>query len=154
MFRDDGAANADWYAWDRPVRAPAAGVVVAAVNDQPDYEVGRTRMDERLAMQNPMLLYGNHLILDHGGGEYSMLAHLRQGSVTARPGMRVRRGETIGRVGYSGAVYTIHLHYELRRGAGIDVDGLPSYFEGVRRPGDAPGARAVRIESGDVVESR
>ena len=155
MFRTDGATNADWHAWDQPVRAPAAGVVVAAANDQPDYEIGRTRMDERLAMKDPLLLYGNYLVIDHGNGEFSMLAHMRRGTVTPKPGTRVKAGETIGRVGFSGAVYTIHLHYELRTGAGMNVEGLPSYFGSVRRAGDPVGqGGAVRIDSGDVVESR
>ena len=154
MFRTDGKTNADWLAWEAPVRAPAAGTVVAAANDQPDYEIGRTRMDERTVLQSPMLLYGNYVVIDHGNGEFSMLAHLRQGSVAAKPGTRVRAGETIGKVGFSGAVYTIHLHYELRRGAGIDVDGLPSYFRGVRRPGARTSRAPVRIDSGDIVESR
>ena len=154
MFRTDGATNADWLAWEAPVRAPAAGTVVAAANDQPDYEIGRTRMDERLALENPLLLYGNYVVIDHGNGEFSMLAHMRRGSVVPKAGTRVAGGETIGRVGFSGAVYTVHLHYELRRGAGIDVDGLPSYFRGVRRAGERGGRAAVRIDSGDIVESR
>jgi len=154
MFRTDGKRNADWLAWEAPVRAPAAGTVVAAANDQPDYEIGRTRLDERTVLQSPMLLYGNYVVIDHGNGEFSMLAHMRQGSVTPKPGTRVHAGETIGRVGFSGAVYTIHLHYELRRGAGIDADGLPSYFRGVRRAGDRASRTPVRIDSGDIVESR
>ena len=154
MFRTDGSTNADWYGWEAPVRAPAAGIVVAAANDQPDYEIGRTRMDERHVLERPLALYGNYVVIDHGDGEFSMLAHMREGSVTVKPGTRVKAGETIGRIGFSGAVYTVHLHYELRRGAGIDVDGLPSYFRGVRRAGERDGSAPVRIDSGDIVESR
>ena len=154
MYRTDGTTNADWYAWEMPVRAPAAGIVVAAANDQPDYEIGRTRMDERLAMRDPLLLYGNYLVIDHGGGEFSMLAHMRQGSVMPTPGTRVKAGETVGRVGFSGSVYTVHLHYELRRGTGMNVEGLPSYFSNVQRVGERGGRVAVRVESGEIVTSR
>ena len=99
------------------------------------------------AMRDPLLLYGNYLVIDHGGGEFSMLAHMRQGSVTPKPGTRVKAGETVGRVGFSGSVYTVHLHYELRRGTGINVEGLPSYFHAFTR---VRGQRRIPVENGQI----
>lgn len=155
MYRGTGDRNSDWLSWEAPVRAPAAGTVVASANDEPDWEVGRTSLSDSTVMARPVSLFGNYVILDHGNGEFSLLAHLRQGSVPVRAGHRVRGGETIGKIGFSGSVYTIHLHYQLQRGPRYADEGIPSVFRGVRRVGaPAPGAAPVRIDSGDIIESR
>jgi hypothetical protein len=155
MYRGDGTRNEDWYSWNAPVLAPAAGPVVAAASSEPDWQVGRTGLPDSVVLARPIALYGNYAVIDHGEGEFSFLAHLRHGSVVVRPGDRVRQGQPIGRVGFSGSVYTIHSHYQLQRGAEYDAEGLPSTFVRLRRVGrsDAGGAR-MRIDSGDVVESR
>jgi murein DD-endopeptidase MepM/ murein hydrolase activator NlpD len=95
------------------------------------------------------------VVIDHGNGEFRRLAHMRRGSVALRKGDRVRQGDPVGRVGFSGSVYTIHTHYQLQRGPEYDADGLPSTFRHLTRIGrPGPPARTLRIDSGDVVESR
>lgn len=155
MFRGTGERNTDWYSWEAPVRAPAAGVVVAVANDQTDWEVGRTSLPDSVIFARPIALYGNYVILDHGDGSFSLLAHLRRGSVRVRAGDRVTAGQQVGKVGYSGSVYTIHTHYQLQSGAAYSAEGLPSYFIETRRVGaPAPQRLPVRIDSGDLVVSR
>ncbi len=95
-------------------------------------------------------------MIDHGHGEYSLLAHLRKGSLRVHAGDVVRQGETIGLVGYSGSVFTVHLNYELRTGVDLAVEGLPSRFSKLDR---WLGNRRVPltdgfIDTGDVVETR
>ena len=154
MFRGDGARNSDWYSWEAPVRAPAAGTVVAVANDEPDWEIGRTALPDSMIFARPVSLYGNYVVIDHGGGAFSLVAHLRQGSVRVKVGERVRSGQSIAKVGYSGSVYTIHTHYQLQAGPAYAAEGLPSYFTGVRRVGTAGAPRGpVRLDSGDIVES-
>ncbi len=55
--------------------------------------------------------YGNHILIDHGGGMMTLYAHLRSISVGA--GQSVSRGETIGRAGTTGASTGVHLHFEV-----------------------------------------
>jgi murein DD-endopeptidase MepM/ murein hydrolase activator NlpD len=106
-------------------------------------------------LTRPIALFGNYVVIDHGHGEFSLLAHLRRGSVLVRPGDRVRPGQPVGRVGFSGSVYTIHTHYQLQRGAEYDAEGIPSTFVGVTRVGRRGATTGrMRIDSGDVVESR
>ena len=155
MYRGDGGRNEDWYSWNAPVVAPGSGTVVAAASGEPDWEVGRTSLPDSVVLARPIALFGNHVVIDHGNGEYSLLAHLRRGSLLVRRGDRVRQGQPVARVGFSGSVYTIHTHYQLQRGAEYDAEGLPSTFVRVNRvgrPGTATGRS--RIDSGDVVESR
>ena len=133
-YRGDGAHREDWLGWDQPVRAPAAGRVVATWNDQPDNtEIGRENLWDPSTMQrDPLSLYGNYVLVDHGGGEYSMLGHLRRGSVVVQGGDRVAAGAVVGHVGSSGSSLYPHLHYELRTAPTLDADGLPLYFSDVR----------------------
>ncbi len=156
MWRTDGKAREDWWSWGVPVRAPAAGRVVAMRDSAVDWQMGGDGLSIEAIFADPIVLMGNHVILDHGNGEYSALCHFQRGSIKVRPGERVRQGQELGRIGYSGSVFTVHLHYELRRGAPFDVDGLPSRFRGVER---VLGTRRepVRdgfIETGDILQSR
>ena len=156
MWRTDGATNADWWSWNVPVRAPGAGRVVKVYDDREDWEVGRTGLSLDAIMAEPTTLFGNSVVIDHGHGEYSLLAHMRRGSVRVKDGAVVKQGDTIGAIGYSGSVFTVHVHYELRSGVGLDVEGLPSHFDRVDR---WIGGRRVPVKdgfvtTGDVLESR
>ncbi len=66
--------------------------------------------------------YGNLLILDHGGGYHSLVAHLA--SVTPTVGARVEPGEVVGEVGDTGSLKGAYLYFEIRR-AGQAVDPAP-----------------------------
>lgn len=62
---------------------------------------------------------GKSVVLDHGGGLYSMYFHLSDFQV--KEGSHVRKGEVIGRVGMTGRVTGPHLHWGARvNGARVD----------------------------------
>lgn len=62
-------------------------------------------------------IYGNYVIIDHGGGVYSLYGHLLQGvGGYVRKGQKVKQGAIIGRMGNSGFSCGQHLHFELRNG--------------------------------------
>ena len=58
--------------------------------------------------------FGNLVLIKHAGGWMSAYAH--NDVLLVRTGQRVRRGETISRVGSTGNVSRPQLHFELRRG--------------------------------------
>lgn len=74
-------------------------------------------------------IYGNYVIIDHGGGVFSLYGHLLQGvSNYARKGQKVKQGAIIGRMGNSGFSAGQHLHFELRNGGNskaYSVDPIP-----------------------------
>lgn len=115
-----GDDNADYFCFGQPVLAPGAGRVVAAGYGESDRAPGK------MLTENPL---GNYVIIDHGGGEFSFLAHLRQGSVTVRPGDAVIQCQPIGECGNSGHSSESHLHYHLQTTAiPFQGDGLPAQF--------------------------
>jgi hypothetical protein len=155
MHRDDGEQNDEWFGFGQPVLAPADGVVVSSASDRPDGTTkARAPLDYEAVMKDLHLIFGNYAIIDHGHGEFSLLAHLRQHSVTAKPGQRVKRGEKIGELGSSGDSIFPHLHYQLQRDAKWG-EGLPSYFRDYRRVTGKSSERVKRghVDSGDIVQS-
>jgi hypothetical protein len=155
MHREDGEQNEEWFGFGQPVLAPADGVVVSAAGDRPDgTKSQRAPLDYAAVMKDLRLIFGNYALLDHGHGEFSLLAHLRQGTVKLQPGQRVKRGEKIGEVGCSGDSMFPHLHYQLQRDAKFG-EGLPSYFRDYQRLTGKSFVRVKRgqIDTGDVVQS-
>ena len=67
-----------------------------------------------VAYAGPMGTYGNTVILEHGGGDYSVYGSLDR--IDVRKGSRVIKGQAIGTVGFSDPAIGPHLHFEIRRG--------------------------------------
>jgi murein DD-endopeptidase MepM/ murein hydrolase activator NlpD len=83
-----------------PVHAAAAGTVVLA---------------------EPMALWGNAIVIDHGWGVLTGYGHLS--TIEVQVGQQVLRGEMIGKVGNTGLSTGAHLHWETWVG-GNSVNGL------------------------------
>ena len=74
-----------------PVTAPASGQVVLA---------------------RSLYFTGNTVVLDHGLGLYSVLAHLQE--IGVKEGDHITRGDVVGLVGGTGRVTAPHLHWSVR----------------------------------------
>lgn len=151
MTHGDPERNENWLGWGTEVRAPGRGVVVAAADGLPD----NRQIDAAATLANPMCLCGNYIVLDHQNGEYSLLGHLQAGSVQVEVGAAVAPGQPLARLGASGSSLFPHLHYELRTGATLTVEGLPSAFRDFQR---ILGSRVIpvtwgTVDTGDILES-
>jgi septal ring factor EnvC (AmiA/AmiB activator) len=67
-----------------------------------------------VAYAGPMGTYGNTVILEHGGGDYSVYGSLER--IDVKKGTRVIKGQALGTVGISDPALGSHLHFEIRRG--------------------------------------
>jgi murein DD-endopeptidase MepM/ murein hydrolase activator NlpD len=132
-FHGDPGKQESWVGFGAPVVAPAPGTIVAAMGDRPD----DIPYDLAAAQKEPALMAGNYVMIDHGNGEVSMLAHFRHGSLAVKAGDHVERGQLLGKMGHSGmGSGLVHVHYELRNTSDLfDADGLPAVFQGFRRVG-------------------
>lgn len=104
-YEGDPNVNESYYAFGQKYLAPADGTVVKVENAIEDNEpVGE--MNE----QEPM---GNYVILDHGNGEYSYLAHFKHQSIEVKEGDKVKQGDLLGLVGNSGNSSEPHIHFHV-----------------------------------------
>ena len=73
----------------------------------------------RVVLAKDLYFSGNSVVIDHGAGVFSMLAHLLQ--IDVRTGSPVQAGDVVGRVGATGRVTGPHLHWTVRvNGARVD----------------------------------
>src|SRR5262249_37756958 len=94
LFARGGKRAEDWFGFGSPIIAPGAGIVKEIRNDVDDNVLGAKMFDpgpvialaatDQLAANK--LFLGNYVVIDHGHGEVSLLAHLKKGSVTVKPG--------------------------------------------------------------------
>ena len=84
------------------IAAPRGSPVMAAENGVVAY-VG-----------NELRGFGNLLLIKHDGGWMTAYAHNE--AILVGRGAKVKRGQTVARVGESGSVVTPQLHFEIRRG--------------------------------------
>lgn len=104
-YHGAGTALADYYCFDKPVLAPADGVVEEVVDHVDDNAIGHVN-----TRQN----WGNTVVLRHAPGLYTQLSHLRRHSVRVKPGDAVRRGDVLATCGSSGRSPEPHLHVQVQ----------------------------------------
>ena len=96
-------------------------------------------------------IVGNHIIIQHGG-EYSLYAHLKPGSVSVKPQDMVTRGQPIAAVGSSGSSTEPHLHFHVCDGPDVLLcAGIPARFENVEIYG---ALQERQLQSGDLVRNK
>ena len=77
----------------------------------------------RVAVARNLYFSGNTVVIDHGLGLFSLLAHMS--AMDVREGDRVSAGQIVGRVGATGRVTGPHLHWAVRAsGARVDPVGV------------------------------
>ena len=122
----NGGCLKDYHAFGPPVFAPAGGVVLVAVDHYRDYPYpGEGWIDWRVRD-----IRGNHVMLQHDEGTFSLIAHLRQGSCCVRRNQRVEAGQQIGECGNSGHSTEPHIHIQAQDRSNFYLAlGLPIQFE-------------------------
>lgn len=165
-YAHDGSKMRDYYAWHAPVLAAAEGEVVAAVDKYPDNVAMLRRHGESIADYRKRLfasqdeflaggmdsIAGNHVILRHEGGLYSVYAHLQRGSVAVKVGQQLQAGAQLGKLGSSGNSTEPHLHFHVCDAPHpLNCAGVPVRFDNVEIPW---AERERQLQSGDMLETR
>ncbi len=143
VFKRDGSRLEDFLGWSKPVLSPGDGRIVSVAHDKADnpankplppiapeqYECLRTQAFEHFEREGKEQLHGNHVIIDHRNGEFSLIDHMQKDSVSVEVGDEVTRGTVLGKIGNSGDSGTPHIHYGLQNGKDtLKSEGLPSKF--------------------------
>lgn len=132
---------ARYPAFGQPILAAEEGYVASCCDRYRDYpRPGTGWIDWRV--RDPR---GNHVVVRHGDGRYSLYAHLRRGSVRVQKGQRVQVADELGACGNSGHSTEPHLHFHVQRGYSVFAGiGVPAAFVDVELDGDEPGAAFLR----------
>ncbi len=104
-YTGDGETRDDYYAYNKPVIAPADGTVQEIVDDVDENEIGNVDLDHN---------WGNTIILHHADLLYSKLSHLKKGSFKVAVGDSVKKGQVIAACGNSGRSPVPHIHFQLQ----------------------------------------
>ena len=102
-------------------RAPHAGVDFRGAADAPVVAPGAGR----IVLADDLFFTGKTVVIDHGLGLFSLLAHLS--AVAVAHGDVIERGVLVGRVGATGRATGPHLHWGVRLN-GARVDPLSLLF--------------------------
>jgi len=140
----------DYFLFEREVLAIGNGIVVAAGNRWPNewvmnplnyseeriIELTQKLLSEGLDFNHAIL--GNYIIIDHQNDEFSLYAHMSEGTLTVEVGDSVKQGQVIGRVGNTSNSDFPHLHFHLMDSMDFQTaNGLPVMFKNLL-PGQAP----------------
>ncbi|MFL5576235.1 MAG: M23 family metallopeptidase [Gemmatimonadaceae bacterium] len=119
--RGDPDRVQDWLGYGAEVLAVADAVVAATRDDMPESTSVAAN-----GKHSPADAAGNYVVLDLGRGRYAFYEHLRPGSVRVRRGARVRRGQVLGALGYTGDSTGPHLHFHVADGVSpLGAEGVP-----------------------------
>jgi murein DD-endopeptidase MepM/ murein hydrolase activator NlpD len=118
-------------------RAPHAGVDFRGATGTPI----AAPAGGRVVLAEDLFFTGQTVVIDHGLGVYSLLAHLSR--IDVAPGQALARGDVVGLLGATGRVTGPHLHWTVRAGnARVDPLRLLALLAPAQS-GATPRARAV-----------
>lgn len=106
QFRGEGLVLRDYFCYEKPVVAPADGIVADITDGIPDNPVGDNNIQRN---------WGNSVVIKHDEHLFSQVSHLKPGSIRVKKGETVKKGDVLGLCGNSGRSPYPHLHFQLQK---------------------------------------
>ncbi len=107
-FKLPGKELTDFYCYNLPVLAPAAGYVVNLIDGVDDNEIGDVNIEDN---------WGNTIIIKHTEYIYTKISHIKKGSFKVKLGDYVHRGTMLANCGNSGRSPEPHIHFQVQGNA-------------------------------------
>lgn len=104
-FQGNGTKVEEYYCYNLPVIAPAAGYITDIRDGIDDNEVSDVNLSQN---------WGNSIVIKHTEGLYTQLSHLKKESLQVQLGEYVVKGQILARCGSSGRSPEPHLHYQVQ----------------------------------------
>ena len=115
----------NWYGYGNDVLAVADGVIVAVKN-----EFAESATIAAHPRHPPEQATGNFLALQIGDKRFVFYEHLKPDSIRVKIGQKVKRGDILAAVGFTGQTTGPHLHLHVADGnSPLGAEGLPFVFE-------------------------
>lgn len=122
---------ANWYGYSADVLAVANGVVVTVRDDFPE-----SKTISAHPVVPPEKATGNYIVLDIGNKRFAFYEHLKPGSIRVKLGQKIKKGEVIASLGFTGQTTGPHLHFHVaNRNAPLGAEGIPFVFENFNQLG-------------------
>lgn len=104
-YQSNGLSCENYYCYNKPILAPADGIVEDIIDNVDDNEIGKV---------NTIDNWGNSIVIRHLPGLYTQLSHLKKGSFKVAKGDSVKRGDLLAHCGNSGRSPEPHLHFQVQ----------------------------------------
>ena len=104
-YTSNGLLCDNYYCYNKPVLAPADGIVEAIYDNVDDNEIGKVNTTNN---------WGNTIIIRHLPGLYTQLSHLKKGTFKVSIGEQIHRGQILANCGNSGRSPEPHLHFQVQ----------------------------------------
>jgi hypothetical protein len=104
-YASNGLVCENYYCYNKPILAPADGIVEDIIDNIDDNEIGKVNTTDN---------WGNTIIIRHLTGLYSQLSHLKKGTFKVVKGQFVKRGDQLASCGNSGRSPEPHLHFQVQ----------------------------------------
>ncbi len=104
-YSSNGLLCENYYCYNKPVLAPADGIVEEVIDTIDDNEIGKVNTSSN---------WGNSIIIRHLPGLYTQMSHLKRGSFKVVKGQYVKRGDLLASCGNSGRSPEPHLHFQVQ----------------------------------------
>lgn len=105
QFISNGENVDDYYCYNKPIIAPANGVVVDIVDKIKDNKIGDVNLIEN---------WGNSIVIKHGEFLFTQISHIKEGSFKVAIGDYVKTGDILANCGNSGRSPFPHLHFQIQ----------------------------------------
>ncbi|HWM36860.1 MAG TPA: M23 family metallopeptidase [Streptomyces sp.] len=142
-----------FFAFGKPILAPASGTVVAVHDTEIDHEARRSQLalvpyalgQAGRVRQGVGAIAGNYVIISLAeSGVFVALVHFQAGSVRVSVGQKVAEGQHIANCGNSGNSTQPHVHMQVMDSSDLSVArGLPMLFRRFREWPSGP--KQVRV---------
>lgn len=115
----------NYYGFEEEVLAVSEGTIATIKNDFPD-----SRKVSKHPRYSPRQATGNYISIDLGNGLFAFYEHLRKGSIRVQPGQRVKKGDVIAQLGFTGQSTGPHLHFHVAdKNSPLGAESVPFVFE-------------------------
>jgi len=105
QFTNEGDYCKDYFCFNKPVFAPASGIVSELIDGIQDNKIGDINTEQN---------WGNSIVIKHAEYLYSQISHLKEGSIKVKKGDFIKKGDIIGTVGNSGHSPYPHIHFQFQ----------------------------------------
>ncbi|WP_162915880.1 M23 family metallopeptidase [Paraflavitalea soli] len=115
----------NWLGYGATVIAVADGVVASTLNDFPESKT----LSAHPSWPSEKAT-GNYISLDIGNGHFAFYEHLQPGSIKVKPGQKVKKGDPIAALGFTGQTTGPHLHFHIANSnSPLGAEGMPFAFK-------------------------